>query len=92
MPPVGRYKHICVLEMDASLVKIISPNKIFTTYRTDPTIQDLLVSSKLTITVNRYNQYLKDVSNGVAPCKEGFKVCKDFLESPTNIISYQTDQ
>ena len=96
LPPMSRYinKHKHILNMDASLVKIINPNEIFTTYRANPTIRDLLVNSKLTTTTTakRKDQYLKDGKSGSVPCKKGCKVCKDFLESPSIISSYHTDQ
>ena len=64
--------------MDASLVKIINPNKIFTTCRANPTIRDLLVNSKLTTTAKRKDQYLKDGKSGSVPCKKGCKVAMIF--------------
>ena len=94
LPPVGKFinKHKYLLELDPLLCEVIRPNKIFVSYRGNPTIKDLLVPSKIKVSNN--NSEVSDIDHklGCFKCEKGCKFCKDFLDFPNNVWSYHTEQ
>ena len=88
LPPMGKYinKHKHILEMDTELVRIINPDSIFISYRSNPTIKSIPVHSKLNSPSVDDNTLLGSI--GCNNCK----LCKDFLISPRIISSFHTTQ
>ena len=98
LPPVGKFihKYKYILKLDEELCKVIDPDKIFVSYRGNKTIKDLLVPSKLKASTNDHHNDQTSASNipkfGCFKCGKTCKLCNDFLDSPSMITSFHTDQ
>ena len=98
LPPVASYihKYKYLLELDENLKKIIDPCKIFVSYRGNKTVKEILVPSKLKNSCNN-QEFVNDstdntIEKGCFKCESSCKLCRDFLDCPNKIRSFQTDQ
>ena len=81
-----KYEHI--LDLDANIEKFIDKKNIFSSFRRAPTLQDLLIHSKLPL--GKGNETL-EVNNGCYKCEaKRCVICKNFLVEGKTFSSYHT--
>ena len=88
LPPLSKIinKHKYILSLDNKLEKIINPENIFVSYRSNKTIKEILISNKLKSVENT-----RDVETGCFKCDKCY-LCKWYLKETKTCTSYHTNQ
>ena len=91
---LNSHKHL--FDLDPVLKSVINPEKIFVSYKGNPTLLDILVHSKLpsnedpTPETDSLPQTLSQTS--CKPCQKGCYLCKNYLVNTKTFSSYHTSQ
>ena len=101
LPPVGRFiaKHKHILELDPKISEVIPPSNVFTSYRGNKTLKEMLAPSKLCPLniVHSPPNSSSDTDDMVAilgcyKCPKLCKFCKLYLVECKQFTSYHTEQ
>ena len=101
LPPMGRFiaKHKHILELDPKVCEIISPSNVFTSYRGNKTLKEMLAPSKLySLDTNSTTSPINiDPDDKIAilgsyKCPKLCKFCKLYLVETNKFTSYHTEQ
>lgn len=93
-PNIGKIlrEHINIFDHDLALKEVINPEKIFVTYRGNPTIKDTLVHSKLP-KIQEDSEDDPAVATGKCQCcPKKCVLCKHYLVESSTIASFHTSE
>ena len=93
LPPMNKItnKHKYLLEIDEELTKIIEPDNIFVSYRSNKTIKDLLIKNKFIDEEEEKNTGENNNDIGCKRCNKCY-LCKWYMNETNTFTSHHTNQ